>query len=495
MKFTLLNTISSIVGILTLPFILAFLYVSIKRPFWVVAALAVYLPFEEFVLKWVPDSLYVPFRFLGEALILLLFGVFFIDRVFVKKRWPKTPIDLPVILLLITIVFSAIVNHIPPMVAILGAKNLIRYIALFYLIILIRPSDQQIVQLLRVLLVVAIFQAGIAVFQSLGGKPAYDFFAAKDVVIGGQVIRSGGAQKLASGSYHTMVFGTMGRYNFLGNYLAMWLGIVGAFLISKYRIIRIHIWYAPLLLVALLLTYSRMSWIALALAGILIFSLSKKNKPFAYALVFFVVLFLLAGWLIIGNDIDTHAVDIGMGSPFSRILDLFSSDYLTVLFTGGRGYSYFTIMPAAFQLKPILGFGPGSIASDVSNLISFASIAAELNLDNPYALRFLGDAGYATISVQLGGLGLIAVLGIFWQLFWADLQLLKRVDVKWRPLAVAYMAILVMTVVFNLASFSLIYRVPSYYFWLFSAIIVLQNLKSKNAYDNFQIYSKTEEQS
>lgn len=469
-----------IISFLLLPISFIYILVCIKKPFWVIVVLAVYLPFEEFILKWVPDILYTPLRFLGEATILLLLGIYVVDRVFVKKKWLKTPIDLPVLFLLFAIILSTLFNQVPLIVAVLGVKNLLRYIALFYLVILVKPSEQQILKLIKLLFSLAILHAAMALLQAVIGKPAYDFFAAREVVVGGQIIRSGFAKKIASGSYRTMVFGTMGRYNVLGNYLAMWLGIAGAILISRQRILKVRIWHIILLLIALILTYSRMSWIAFLVGGIFLFALSKKNKIFACFMITVIITFTLVAGIMIGKGIDTRAIDTGLSNAFVRYLDLLSPRYLETLLKAGRGYSYFSIVPAILQVSPLLGLGPGMIASDVSNLLSVPSVIEQLNLNNPYAVRYLGDAGFATIVAQLGLWGLIAVILIFIQLFRVGFRFLKYTSTEWHPLAVGYIIIVIMMAIFNMASFALIYRVPSYYFWMFSAFIVLQNMRIRD---------------
>lgn len=476
-----------IVGSLFVPLTFIFLLFCLNNPFWLIAALAIYLPFEEFVLKWVPDILYTPLRFLGEITILIVVVALLLKQFLFKKKWPKTPIDLPIVILLFAMIISAAVNHVPLFVFGLGVKNIFRYILLFYLIILSKPSEKEIVKLLKVLLTVALIQAAIAVFQSIIGKPAFDFLAARDVIIGDQLVRSGGAEKLALSSYRTLVFSTMGRYNVLGNYIAFWLGLCLALIIPKKNIIKIRPIYLGLLFLALLLSYSRMSWVAFLIGIPIIFLYSKKYKIFIFIFSGVLLCFTVWVWLFIGGTVDTVAVNAGVGNPITRFIDLLSTDYLKISFSAGRGYSYFSIAPALLKVKPIFGFGPGMIASDVTNLFSITSVADRLSLDNPYALLFLGDAGFVTILAQMGLIGVLAILLIFVQLFRIGFNFQKKTNSYWKPIAVGYIVILVMMVFFNLVGFALIYRVPSYYFWMFSAFIVLQYGRENNIAANKSI--------
>ena len=50
----------------------AILVLSFLRPTWALFALLLYLPFEPFLLKWVPDDLYVYARYASEGVIIFL---------------------------------------------------------------------------------------------------------------------------------------------------------------------------------------------------------------------------------------------------------------------------------------------------------------------------------------------------------------------------------------------------------------------------------------
>lgn len=461
---------------IALPFSFFYLFLCVNKPLWFIAGLAIYLPFEEFLLKWVPELLFTPLRYLGEVTIFLLLFIYALNKVFVTKKWPRTPIDIPVFIIVGAIFSSALINQTPLIVATLGLKNLWRYIALFYLIILLRPSEKYIFKLLKVLLLIAIIQALIAFAQTALGKPAYDFFAAKDVIVDGEVIRSGVDPKIALSSYRTLVFGTMGRYNVLGNYLAMWIGIAIAMLISKSNILKVKLWQIILLIGAMLLSYSRMSWVSFLLGSVFLFLFSRRYKIFAYISIFLVVCFTLLGSYFAAGNIDTLTADLGQGSVFVRYLDIFTPDYWDISLRAGRGYSYLSIVPAVLKVNPVWGLGPGMIASDVSNLVNLdtSRVSAQLQLDNPNGLRYLGDAGFATIVAQVGLMGLVGIILLFVQLFRSGFSLLMNANPIWRPMAIGYIIVLVMMLVFNLVSFSFIYRVPSFYFWMLSAFIVLQ---------------------
>ena len=54
---------------------LVVVFVSFVRPTWTLLAFMWYLPFEPFLLKWVPDDVYVYARYASELVVYLLVAV------------------------------------------------------------------------------------------------------------------------------------------------------------------------------------------------------------------------------------------------------------------------------------------------------------------------------------------------------------------------------------------------------------------------------------
>ena len=100
---------------------------SITRPYLVVVALAIWTPFEPFLLKFVPDELYVYARYFPESLIYLMAGLVTLHVLLERRKLPTTPIDLPFVLFMVTVLASALLNLVPPSIALLGIRQIIRY--------------------------------------------------------------------------------------------------------------------------------------------------------------------------------------------------------------------------------------------------------------------------------------------------------------------------------------------------------------------------------
>jgi len=141
------------------------------RPLWVLGFLALYLPFESFLLKFAPDELYVLARYASEGLIYLLVAVVLFRVLLRYQKFPSSPIDLPFVLFLLTIITSIVVNFVSPSIAILGTRQIIRFILVFFLVLFFKPSKQYIRTLTFLLFGVVFFECGLGIMQSFIGEP------------------------------------------------------------------------------------------------------------------------------------------------------------------------------------------------------------------------------------------------------------------------------------------------------------------------------------
>src|SRR5881398_3196919 len=97
-----------------------------------VILLALYVPFEVIILKYLPvsDKVYSLLRFVPEVLIYLLLIIKLVQNVYHLHWIPKTPIDKILFLFVISAIISVIVNAAPLLLSVIGMRPLLRYIAL-----------------------------------------------------------------------------------------------------------------------------------------------------------------------------------------------------------------------------------------------------------------------------------------------------------------------------------------------------------------------------
>ncbi|MEK7530018.1 MAG: hypothetical protein AAB570_03790, partial [Patescibacteria group bacterium] len=102
------------------------LIATLFRPAAALPYLMVLVALEPFVLKFVPDELYIYARYFSEILIYAL-GAGVIAQLFLKKiRFRFTPAFACVLALAVIALISAVINETPAHVALLGTRQILR---------------------------------------------------------------------------------------------------------------------------------------------------------------------------------------------------------------------------------------------------------------------------------------------------------------------------------------------------------------------------------
>jgi len=181
--------------------------------FFLIKLLAVYLPFEEFILKWLPvsDQLYLLMRQIPDLMVMSMAAVLLANRLLAGKTVPIIGGRVDVCLALfvcwafMTILLNPDANVLTN---ILNIKALLRYILLIYILLLLNPSHMEIKSLFKWLGCAILIQVLIGVFQFLGGTSARDFLAARHVSEGiGSAIKTFTGDRFAD---RNDLMGTMG---------------------------------------------------------------------------------------------------------------------------------------------------------------------------------------------------------------------------------------------------------------------------------------------
>ena len=273
-----LQSIFSPLAVLAVVLTLFFIVLSFVRPLWTIGFLALYLPFESLVLKFTPDEVYLFVRYFSESLIYLVVLVVVSRIVTREERFRPSTVDLPFILFCVVLVASAILNAVPPAIAILGLRQILRFVLVFFLVVQLRPSVSFIRAITTALLAVVVFQAGLGIVQSIVGEPLDQFLLPSEVRVAGEITLTGGVQQFWDPG--SRVFATLGRYDRLGNFLYVGLLIAIAFLFEhKHKVLPAIVpWVIALGVPALALTFSRASWFAFFLGAMFIWLVLRRDK-------------------------------------------------------------------------------------------------------------------------------------------------------------------------------------------------------------------------
>ena len=429
--------------------------------------LLIYTPFEELIIKMLPHSAYAYTRFLWEGMLFLMMALVIIENMVLSKKWKRSPIDTLAIMFLVIWIFSTIDNSRPLISSLSILKNIVRYMPLFYIIYNLKPDRIFLYKIVRIIILMAVFQSIICIGQAIEGDFLVEIFRPKDVVVGGELIRG---QDIQLGSYHTRFTGSFSRASDLGHYLTFGICLVlGGYFKTRRK--PEYLFALALMLIALFLSSSRISWISTYFAAGVILIYAKHRLRFAYfAAPLIVVLVFIVG--IVSLNMNSTDDDFSIVDRFAY---MFTSDYIEIIGDTGRLYALQSVVPAVLRAEPILGLGPGSflkISQQMPDEEVYAD-AQRLALE-PEPLAYVHDVGYATILVQVGILGSMALIMMFFRIYRAAALALKNIqDSKNAAIFLGAIGFFVAVAIQNFASFNITYRNQSILLWTICGLIAL----------------------
>jgi len=426
--------------------------------------LVFYLPLEEFALKWVDYSIYPALRYGLELVIYATLFKVILEKLARNQKIVSSPIDLPLLLLAGLGLISTFLNGLPILAGVLGLRPLLRYAALFYLILNSNLSKESLPRFFRTILIIATLEVGIGLTQYFIGEPANLFLRPKDSLIADRLVNAlSTSQDLFAGQ---KIFATLGRYNLLGGFLACVL-----LLLLAYRMEKGSFSFNQKLLLggalpAFLLTYSRLSWVGF-LAGLLtLLFIKKKSKIIlGLGLVGFALMMTFSS-----GTTSVYQSEV-RGSLKDRILGPFSSDYWNVSSSSQRLFVASEVASNISGAGLLIGYGPGTMGSLLSKLEEGVSRLSELG--DPMQLSIVGDVGWISLLGQVGLLGLALFVWLLIALFRAMLQSYRHTDHFWvKSLALSTIGYVVAMVVMNFFGSPFESRVSSAYFWVMAGCIL-----------------------
>ncbi len=423
-----------------------------------------YLPLEEFVLKWVDYSIYPALRYGIELVIYATLFKVVLEKLARNEKIARSPIDLPLLLLALLGLVSTFLNGLPLLAGLLGLRPFLRYAALFYLILNSDLSKESLPLLFKVILVIAFFEVGISLAQYLIGDPANQFLKPKDLVVGQTIIDA--REKWQDYYAGQKIFGTLGRYNLLGAFL---VGVFTLLLGYRFEKKRLSFYQGSLLvgaLLVLLLTYSRLSWIGL-LSAIVVLLIIKQRKKWVLALG-------LAGFLAVmlfsSQGISLYQSEV-QGSLKDRLLGPFTPDYWAMSGSSQRLFAVSQVTSRISGLNLLIGYGPGTMGSLVTNLQEGVSQLHQIG--DPNKILIIGDVGWMALLGQLGLLGVVLFIWLLSGMFRRGLSIYRSSEEFWhKTFALALCAYLVALVAMNFFSLAFEARVSSAYFWLIAGCVL-----------------------
>jgi hypothetical protein len=434
---------------------------ALTRPGPILLAYLIYMPFEEFVLKWIPEgSAYMAMRYGPEiGLYGVLLAVLWTRGILGERPViRRTPIDVPVAIFIGVALLSALVSGAPVLLVVHGLRWLLRYLVVYYLVVHLDWDENRKRRWITALLAVAAIQAGIGMIQSAVGRPAWDLLAA-DYSKRGWVTD----EVKLDPNYRRGVFATMGSYFALGTYLSLWITIALGLRWST----RSRRWLvaAALLAVGLFLSYSRQATLGLMIAGTALAWLHGRRTLIAIVLLLVLAYFGAGAYVFLT---DAYIPGSNIDRPLhERFLGPFTREYWRIDYTfHGRSYLLFDVGGRLLADAPLLGQGPGVFGTQAS--LTYGSPVYERLKIDP---RNVFDVYWIAVLGQVGLLGVVAFL---WMLVAVGRAAIRRARAApsafERGLGLGLGAAVVGIVIACFFGPSLSDRYLSLYFWLLAGL-------------------------
>ena len=391
--------------------------VSQRCVFVLITAAAALVPLETFVLTQlartgvVPDRMLFYLQFAIEGAVYLALGWTVMLRLVTGGGIRRTPIDLPLLVILAIVTLSIAVNHAPLKGSLLNLRSALRYTAVFYLVTQAGLTRGQIGVVLRVILISGTVQVFVGLLQWQGGLDLKVLMLpyAPDVELAGQARRF---VLIERGREYGSLFGTLEDTLYYGLYMVVLLTVA----LSRDR--RWRAWYLVDVVAILFVTaysYSRASVIAVGLA-LLAYAggrLGKRRVVGACCLLAALGMASVGGSLVLATHGESFQNPrLVRHSILSNMTSIFSVQYLERSKRQRLG-AVLGVAPTLLMNAPILGFGP-----DQHHVIARLNEARDTRLYKTLGKEGFEDVYWVALLCYTGLLGVAAVAWLGVRLAW-----------------------------------------------------------------------------
>ncbi len=450
------------------------------RPTWMLAFLMIFIPIEPFFLKFVPDELYIYAKYFSEVLIYLLLASALLKRLLAGEHRRPTQLDLPFALLFLVAVASAVSNFIDPGTAVLGIRQIIRFMLLFFAVAALAPDRAFLRKLVVLMLGLVLFESLLGILQAATFGALDPFLLPSERRFYDSIALTGSTEQFWAPGQR--VFATLGRYDQLGTFLCFFMLLLSGWIyeISKGRWHRYFFTLFTISGIALALTYSRASWFGFLLGFLYLAVWIKRDKKILA--VFLATVALIASYTFYTGVVVRALTDLPDQTIFARLLEAFSYERWRGEYYGyGRVYWMLNTPLKVVPAAPIFGHGPGSYGGGAAAVLGTTKTYDQLGLPfGVYGTEGYIDNNWFSLWGEIGTLGLALYIWMFVLLFRAARTVHRgSQDPFVRGLALGFMGA---TLAFAFQAFLGTYlevRTISLYFWTFGALIVVLGQKEK----------------
>ena len=453
-------------------------------PFWIVFAIAVYLPFEEFVLRWTPaPSIIILFlRFLHEFVLYFLCLKVFYNRLLRRDRLIQSSIELAFICFLLWAIILLIVHQTSIFSGFNNLRTLIRYISVYYIIIDLKLSKQQVNLLLKTILILGLIQGYLVTIQYFA-PPSFDnLFVPRNVNLeaGGIAIQKG--SEVSSGNLKTgAVNGTFANTANTSAFLLIGfiMLVVSTFQNSTHSLLSPKILNFLIMYFAFFATYKRIALLFGLIIPILVLFLSRRKLwagkiIWIYLFGLFILIFCSLFFLNVDTSIDgwaiRHGEDFDLLSYFGQ---LFSAEYWE---KGTRQWIIKTIFRGIIGTGNWFGLSPAPNEA-IHKLAELLPGQKSLILERNF---WFEDVYWFAMLLYYGIPG-VALFGYVFKILYQTAQWLidYSLESQSRSLGIVFCTFSIITVFYGFVERIFEIKCFSFYLWLLAGLVV-------NVYSRYQ---------
>jgi len=415
-----------------------------------------------------------PYMFAKTAseAFLYFFFLLIISYQLIKGRlhlYQPTLFDFCIIGFLFLAVISTIINHGSLILGALNVRTMLRYMAIYYIIVLTgwMPTEQQMMKFFKLLIGIAVLQSFLIILQHFLGDGFRDaFFSPRRIelaIAGTSKVIGAMTQKIGAG------YGTFGKTPLAAFYLLFVAVITVALALTSHPSKRKKLWLLYVLLViGIFFTYKRAPLLLAVIAPVVMAKIlgrkSLLKKYLMLGLIFVPIAVILLIMIRPEQRVREKKVAISPGESLSQF---FLEDYWSTVFSVQRGWMIKEVgRDALLSFNPI-GYGADeerAKAMLATKKGEFAKLAGWGAFDDVYFVANLVYYGY---------LGIIMLLAAFFYIYRRGKMLarLPNLALKISGLSLATIIILMFLSVFVVRLFE--FRAFIFLFWFLAGITVV----------------------
>ncbi|MGL4879935.1 MAG: hypothetical protein ACRC8K_02585 [Waterburya sp.] len=445
-------------------------------PFWIIFAIAVYLPFEEFILRWTPAPAIILLflRSLHELVLYFLWVRVFYKRLIRRDRLIKSSIELAFICFVFWAIILLIIHQASIFSGLDNLRTLIRYFSVYYIIVDLNLSKNQINLLLKTILVLGLIQGYLVTIQYFAPPSFNNLFIPQEVNLeaGGIAIQK--SSEVSSGSLKTgAVNGTFANTANTSTFLLICfiilivLGFQNNNLFLSKNLFNFLIMYF-----AFFVTYKRIALLfSMVIPVIILFFYRKRlwagKILWLYLFAFFVLIFASLFFLNVDTSIDGWAIRTGEDfNLLGYFGQLFSSEYWQ---KGTRQWIIKTILGGTIGTGNWFGFSPES-SEAVNTLTEILPAQKSIILERQF---WFEDVYWGAMLLYYGIPG-VALFGYIFQRLYQTAQWLINycLESQMRSLGIVFCTLITITLFYGFVERIFEMKCFSFYLWLLAGIVV-----------------------